>query len=172
MNSTKQFAALAALALLVINIGCKTIDRGIPRKPSELKFTFYGQDITKKLVKAKIPVLFLYVQDHRYHYPTEEWLDKHIGNFVKFRKKTLPKYKRDVFDCEDYVREFIGYTQRLNKKEKPVAIGEFFYKTDGGYYHAINIIVTDLDVIFYDPQEKKRNGLSLTEINSCYIVKF
>lgn len=81
-------------------------------------------------------------------------------------------------DCDKFAMSFCSYVQNtyyeLNYGIKPKAesfgIGIVFYKSKGKFNHAINVIITEENILFFEPQTGKDVVLSMEEIASIYLI--
>jgi hypothetical protein len=81
-------------------------------------------------------------------------------------------------DCDKYARGcqwFLGMLFNLtpNAPQTGTAIGLFWYSRDVGEdSHAINILIHNNDLWFYEPQTRLEVALTPQEVQSCYKCAF
>lgn len=114
--------------------------------------------------------------DNFYTLLTQKEQLKVLGGFYSFFNDFVQKYdKNKAADCDNYstaLQFFADFTVPRQKKTG-VSLGEFYYTTDTGEKHAINIIVLDdYRLLFIEPQNSREVILSKIEKKSAELIKF
>lgn len=118
--------------------------------------------------------------DLNYALPEEAWVKGKFIDLLRAFQFTLKQthYAAESNDCDDFAKMAAAFARLVhsNDKNKPkgtaIAIGEFYYKVDGGGNHAINFAVARAadgrpTLVFFDPQTWAVLRLSQVEISSC-----
>jgi len=130
---------------------------------------------------AIFPSVGIIYGDNKFTLVTEKWLDyEFIAEWWDFKKHFGNLYLKESNDCEDHVRGAAFLAQQMHAKRvygSGLAFGEFWYqKVLGGVAHAINIVAVEdgdsFQFLFFDPQLSAQVTLTLSEIASCYFVRF
>lgn len=188
------YVSLVTLSLLFF-WGCA--EKRIKSSPRiDIKETVYRADISNLF-----PGKFVSFGDNSYSLVNMAALDRWRSNFenVLFILGTPAKW-RENFDCNRFSLFKMGVGQVMyfvdsfhtSNAAQSIAIGEFWYSPDGlpqklvdigngqkiltKQGHAINVIITkENDKVvakFVDIYTGKIMNLSVTEINSAYLIKF
>jgi len=143
-------------------------------------------DQIKKLVRAelnmgRLPLQF-FASDSTYRTVKKSYWS---GTFYRKFSKELSKLKIAAWlnkhDCDNKAGLFmqlaqIPHAKSGDNKAEGVPVGEFWYATDEGGGHAINIIIIERKgqpkVVFFEPQSGFYTSLSDAEKKSAMLVKF
>ena len=124
------------------------------------------------------PTAYFYAADESYAKPTLAWLlDEFWMWFWRDRTdKGLLKWTRRN-DCDGFARSYAQSAQDCHaitagNTDDGLAVGQFFYHQDIGGAHAIVAAVTEVGVVFIEPQTGKRLKLTDKEISTCFLVLF
>jgi hypothetical protein len=118
------------------------------------------------------------ISDASYNVTSLSWI---MEKFYPFYVKKLEELGVSVWDgkwdCEDFSSLFKNLAQVCHRKSKGtadgIAIGEVYYHQDNDNVgnHAINVIFTDGEPVFFEPQQGLPVKLSAKEMNSIYFFK-
>ena len=119
------------------------------------------------------------ISDSAYNVTNLAWV---MEKFYPFYVKKLGELGVSVWDskwdCEDFSSFFKSLAQICHRKSakgsaEGIAIGEVYYHQDGDDVgnHAINVIFTDGQPIFFEPQQGLPKQLSPSEMNSIYYFR-
>lgn len=137
--------------------------------------TYNNKDISREeVMDTVLPVIgygkvytALKLSDNNYLEVSEKWLSDYKTYFKSKCREDGLHYSNENPDCDDFVRAFAYYAQIYNKKNIPVAIGEFSYPD-----HVVNIVITTDDTIFIEPQSGDTVELTEKQIENCNMVRF
>lgn len=114
------------------------------------------------------------VVDQTYAIINSDWLDEFL-KFHAFHRKELGLKWETFWDCDSFARDFANLADLHHgptSGAEAIAIGEVFYKTDEGGYHAINLALTDKGIVFIEPQISEIVELSNAEKMSIFYIRF
>lgn len=124
------------------------------------------------------PFASVFVPDRSYSLASSHWFDAFN---LWFRGKMFD-FVGDSwdqrFDCDDFARFFAAFCQLANyrtrhdSRAEGLAVGEVFFRKDNGGGHAINVAMTEKGIQFIEPQNGDFIGLSQTEKQSIWFVRF
>lgn len=133
--------------------------------------------LIRAMIAENLPNAEIFISDADYAKPTAAWITGDFYNYYLnwLEENGLSKWK-ETFDCDSFSSLFYAFAQACHgnagRKEQGIAVGEMFYKVDGGSGHAINIAITEKGIIFIEPQNGQRVMLSVSEMTSCWFVRF
>jgi len=87
-------------------------------------------------------------------------------------------WTEEANDCDDFARLAATFAQILHflTPDRPpataLAVGEFWYCTDEGSGHAINLAICGDEVVAYEPQKRYDVQLSDAEKDSGMLIRF
>lgn len=122
-----------------------------------------GKKIRKRLKKAWPDLEQIWLTDPNYIEVSDRWLSRIIDNCSV---KNLP-FKNDVWDCDNYSLQFHARVQHYQYEQILLefldakhswAVGECIGIGDGFLgrsVHAMNIIITEGDLVLFEPQENR-----------------
>jgi len=99
-----------------------------------------------------------------------------LWTFQAFFK--LLNWTEEANDCDDFARIGAGFAQILHfltpgrPPATALAVGEFWYRTDKGSGHAIDLAICGDEVVAYEPQKRQEVQLSATEKSNGMLVRF
>lgn len=126
-----------------------------------------------------IPFNGFATSDSRYALPPEDWVTGEFLDRLRSFQFSLKQthYAAESNDCDDFAKMAAAFARLVHGNEKhergtSIAVGEFYYKIDGGGNHAINFAVVQakdgrVKLIFLEPQTWAIVRLSESEVESC-----
>ena len=130
--------------------------------------------LVNKLREAGFPPhVYIFRPDRSYALPKKDWLLWQYGSWYKKVLKGLDIAGWDkLFDCDDFARLYADLCQAChaagNSRSEGIAVGKLAYIEAPGRPHAINFAVTDVGVIFVEPQWAKEVKLTDEQVRSIY----
>jgi hypothetical protein len=81
-------------------------------------------------------------------------------------------------DCDKFAFSFYSYVQNIyyelnygiKGSAESFGVGIVFYRHENKINHAINVIITEDDILFFEPQTGEVVKLTPTEVKSIYLV--
>ena len=172
---------LFSCLLIMIPTGCFKLDGGDTSIYTEQKYGM-TQIVVMSMRDFKIVPI---VPDLSYQWVKIESIEK---IYAKYREDMFDKgvVRWDSrFDCNKFSISFAAFCQTkyfvetFGKKNhsQSIAIGEIYYRpdisrSDGGNYHAINIMIVNGEFRFFEPQTGEFVYLSQNERNNVIMIKF
>lgn len=134
--------------------------------------------VSAQALRLSVPLSFggIY-SDETYAIPTRRWLLEDFWAWFYERRLELGlmKWTRNN-DCDNFARAYAQYAADCHAltsdQTEGLAVGEFYYRQASGGGHAIVIALTDVGVIYIEPQTGKQLELTQEEIGSCFFVRF
>jgi hypothetical protein len=129
------------------------------------------------------------IPDSTYGCPNSSWIKYNLYRSYSNWLWNQGLYEwKEYFDCDDYAILFKVFchichakTQKIRQKQglptyESIAVGVMYYKSYGtgaeqaGIGHAINCIITENGMEFFEPQNGTFLNLTEKEKNSCFFV--
>lgn len=141
---------------------------------------FTDNAISKQEMEIAIGESKIFIANkENYAIVNRDWLEK----FHAKHKKEYFKYIGDeTFLCTNFTAKFISdvseefskdsFYSWIRKKATGIAVGEKWYITDIGTFHALVIVFTENGLEFFEPQTGKFVDLTESEKTSSYLIKF
>lgn len=135
------------------------------------------------MTRAELAVYFPqwcqpFFYDTTYAKPKLAWLtDKFWPWFKNARwKSNTDKWTRKN-DCDNFARAYCVFAQDAHadtplNDDEGLAVGEFCYVRSSGEAHAIVVALTDVGLVYIEPQTGEVLGLTPQEKSSCFRVSF
>lgn len=125
------------------------------------------------------PTALVIAADATYARPTVEWLQGDFWDWFKGARWKLGLHRwHRRHDCDDFARAYCqacadawALTPGAEEVAEAVAVGEFYYN-NAGTPHAIVAAVTDMGLVFIEPQTSLALKLTDAEIKSCFYARF
>jgi hypothetical protein len=177
----RTYLYILILILSLSLIGC--FKSGSNVEINDKKIT--NGDIFALIIRSnKIDALNYNIYDQIYVTPSKKWIEKEFSSDLNsfFFNNNLLEGEQETWDCEDYTRATHFLITKLYKNSSTkqsltaIAFGEFYYITDEGTNHAINMFIVQnefnqLELVFYEPQERRIVELTEMEKKSCLFWK-
>jgi hypothetical protein len=169
MNRRALIRGIGASLIYTMLVGCSTLSS---QREIFIEPLTEGQ-IRKLMSKNNISGFSELVLDDKYTIVTIDWLKSvYCPELKREIKDNNLKYTPQSQDCDNFSNLGRYIASKLNSNGRNNAIGEFFYKADKGFSHAINFAIirgfdNELELVFIEPQNPSIVRLSKNELNSC-----
>lgn len=127
-------------------------------------------------LRVQLPLSFSSIlSDETYACPTLQWLTGDFWTWFKSKRWELglTTWKRNN-DCDNFARAYAQYAADCHAlttdAAEGLAVGEFYYTRADGAKHAIIVALTDVGVVYIEPQLGTQLMLTPQEIASCFFV--